>query len=97
MAVSTKPFLEVDGAPVLERTIDDWGGRCVDTTSGQRVFRYPRPCLTSVDAVVPVDACCSSRVTTTSLCASPMPPATVRTVYAARKTIAAPGPYHRTG
>ena len=28
------------------------GRRCVDTTPGQRVFRYPRPCLTSVDVGV---------------------------------------------
>ena len=83
--------LEVDGAPVLARTIDDWGGRCVDTTPGQRVFRYPRPCLTSVDAVVPVDAGAlpagdhdiALRVSDAA--------GNVRTVYAARKTIVAPG------
>ena len=40
-------ILEVDGAAVLARTIDDWGGRCVDTTAGGRVFPYPRPCLTA--------------------------------------------------
>ena len=32
-------ILEVDGTPVLARTIDDRGGRCVDTTAGARVFR----------------------------------------------------------
>ena len=84
-------ILEVDGAPVLARTIDDWGGRCVDTTPGQRVFRYPRPCLTSVDALVPVDASAlpvgdhdvALRVSDAA--------GNVRTVYAARKTIVAPG------
>src|SRR5262245_44154616 len=49
-------ILDVDGTPVLGRTIDAWGGRCVDTTAGGRVFRYPQPCLTAVDALVPVDA-----------------------------------------
>ena len=34
-------ILEVDGTPVLARTVDEWGGRCVDTTAGGRVFRYP--------------------------------------------------------
>ena len=53
--------LEVDGAPVLARTIDDWGGRCVDTTPGQRVFRYPRPCLTSVDAARAGGRQCAAR------------------------------------
>jgi opacity protein-like surface antigen len=49
-------ILSVDGVQLLARTVNDWGGRCVDTTAGSRVFRYPRPCLTSVDALVPVDA-----------------------------------------
>jgi hypothetical protein len=83
-------ILEIDGAPVLTRTIDDWGGRCVDTTSGGRVFRYPRPCLTSVDALVAVDANAlpagdhdvALRVSDAA--------GNVRTVYAARKTIVAP-------
>jgi hypothetical protein len=83
-------ILDVDGAPVLAQTIDDWGGRCVDTTPGERVFRYPRPCLTSVDAVVPVDAGAlpagdhdiALRVSDAA--------GNVRTVYAARKTIVAP-------
>jgi hypothetical protein len=84
-------ILEVDGAPVLGRTINDWGGRCVDTTPGQRVFRWPRPCLTSVDALMPVDTGAlpagdhdiALRVSDAA--------GNVRTVYAARKTIVAPG------
>jgi hypothetical protein len=48
--------LEVDGSPVFVRTLDEWNGRCVDTTAGQRVFRYPQPCPTSTDALVAVDA-----------------------------------------
>ena len=83
-------ILEVDGAPVLARTIDDWGGRCVDTTAGARVFRYPRPCLTSVDALVAIDANAlpagdhdiALRVSDAA--------GNLRTVYAARKTIVAP-------
>ncbi len=84
--------LEVDGEPACWReTINDWGGRCVDTTPGQRVFRYPQPCLTSVDAIVPVDASAlpagdhdvALRVSDAA--------GNVRTVYAARKTIVAPG------
>jgi hypothetical protein len=83
--------LDVDGQPVVAHTIDDWGGRCVDTTPGQRVFRYPRPCLTSVDAVVAVDASAlpagdhdiALRVSDAA--------GNLRTVYAARKTIVAAG------
>ncbi len=83
--------LEVDGQPVVAHTIDDWGGRCVDTSPGQRVFRYPRPCLTSVDAVVAVDASAlpagdhdiALRVSDAA--------GNLRTVYAARKTIVASG------
>ena len=90
-------ILEVDGAPVLARTVDDWGGRCVDTTAGARVFRYPRPCLTSVDALVAMDANAlpagdhdvALRVSDAA--------GNVRTVYAARKTIVAPGRDHRAG
>jgi hypothetical protein len=83
-------ILQIDGVPVLARTVNDWGGRCVDATAGGRVFRYPRPCLTSVDALVPIDA-------------SKLPPGdhdvtlqvsdaagNVRTVYSARKTIVVP-------
>jgi hypothetical protein len=83
-------ILEVDGAPVLARTINDWGGRCVDTTAGGRVFKYPRPCLTSVDALVAVDANAlpagdhdiTLRVSDAA--------GNLRTVYAARKTIIVP-------
>jgi hypothetical protein len=83
-------ILEVDGAPVLARTINDWGGRCVDTTAGGRVFKYPRPCLTSVDALVAVDANAlpagdhdiTLRVSDAA--------GNLRTVYAARKTIVVP-------
>jgi hypothetical protein len=83
-------ILEVDGNPVLTRTIDSWGGRCVDTTAGERVFRYPRPCPTAADVLLPVDA-------------NALPPGdhditlrisdaagNLRTVYSARKTIVAP-------
>jgi hypothetical protein len=80
-------ILAIDGAPVLARTINDWGGRCVDTTAGGRVFRYPRPCLTSVDALVPIDAnqlpAGDHEVTLQVSDAA----GNVRTVYAARKTI----------
>ena len=63
----------------------------MDTTLGQRVFRYPQPCLTSVDALVPVDASAlpagdhdvALRVSDVA--------GNLRTVYAARKTIVAPG------
>jgi hypothetical protein len=83
-------ILDVDGVTVLTRTVDDWGGRCVDTTVGQRVFRYPRPCLTSVDALVPVDANAlpvgDHDVTLRISDAA----GNLRTVYSARKTIVAP-------
>jgi hypothetical protein len=83
-------ILEVDGAPVLSRTVDEWGGRCVDTTANARVFRYPRPCLTSVDELMAIDANAlpagdhdvALRVSDAA--------GNVRTVYAARKTIVAP-------
>jgi hypothetical protein len=82
-----RAIVAVDGAPVLVRTIDDWGGRCVDTTAGDRVFRSPRPCLTSVDALVAVDAnqlpAGDHEVTLQVSDAA----GNVRTVYAARKTI----------
>ena len=85
-------IVEVDGAPTLVRTVNDWGGRCVDTTAGGRVFRYPRPCLTSVDALVAVDAGrlpagdhdVALQVTDAA--------GNVRTVYSARKRIVAPQP-----
>ena len=83
--------LEVDGATVLASAIDDWAGRCVDTTPGDRVFRYPQPCLTSVDALVPVDANAlpvgDHDVTLRISDAA----GNLRTVYAARKIIVAPG------
>ena len=84
-------ILEVDGAPVLARTIDDWGGRCVDTTAGQRVFRYPRPCLTSVDAARGGGRRCAAAGDHDVALRVSDAAGNVRTVYAARKTIAAPG------
>jgi hypothetical protein len=83
-------ILEVDGAPVVTRTIDEWGGRCVDTAAGGRVFRHPRPCLTSVDALVPFDSTVlpagdhDVALRVSDAAGNP------RTVYAARKTIVAP-------
>jgi hypothetical protein len=82
--------LDVDGAPVLTRTIDDWGGRCVDTTTGGRVFKYPRPCLTSVDAVVAVDASALPAGDHDVALRISDAAGNLRTVYAARKTIVAP-------
>jgi hypothetical protein len=83
-------ILDVDGTRALTRTIDAWGGRCVDTTAGQRVFVYPRPCLTSVDALVSVDANAlpvgDHDVTLRISDAA----GNLRTVYSARKTIVAP-------
>ena len=83
-------IVEVDGAPVLVRTVNDWGGRCVDTTAGGRVFRYPQPCPTSVDALVAVDAgrlpVGDHDVTLQVTDAA----GNARTVYSARKTIVAP-------
>ena len=83
-------ILDVDGTTRIRQTIDEWGGRCVDSTVDQRVFRFARPCLTSVDALVAVDA-------------NALPPGdhdvtlrvsdsagNLRTVYAARKTIVVP-------
>src|SRR5205823_9465867 len=49
-------ILEIDGAPVLTRTIDDWDGRCVDATAGDRIFTRPQPCPAAADALVVVDA-----------------------------------------
>ena len=82
-----RAILEVDGAPVLTRTIDDWDGRCVDTTAGDRVFTRPQPCPAAVDALVAVDASAlpagehdvALRVSDAA--------GNLRTVYAARKTI----------
>jgi hypothetical protein len=83
-------ILSVDGTPQVARTIDDRGGRCVDTTASSRVFVFPQPCPTSVDALVSVDANAlpagqhdvTLRVTDAA--------GNARTVYAARKTIAVP-------
>jgi hypothetical protein len=83
-------ILTVDGTAVLARTINDWGGRCVDTTAGGRVFRYPRPCLTSVDALVPVDASqlpAGDHDVTLQVSDAA---GNIRTVYSARKTIVVP-------
>jgi hypothetical protein len=85
-----RAVLAIDGAPVLARTIDDRGGRCDDTTAGARVFASPQPCPTSVDALFTVDAnvlpAGQHDVTVQVADAA----GNVRTVYAARKTIAAP-------
>ena len=83
-------ILDVDGATALTRTIDDWGGRCVDTTAGGRVFKYPRPCLTSVDALVPVDANALPAGDHDIALRISDAAGNLRTVYAARKTIVAP-------
>jgi hypothetical protein len=83
-------FLDVDGSNVVTRTIDSFGGRCVDTTAGQRVFRYPRPCPSSTDAIVAVDANAlpvgDHDVTLRISDAA----GNMRTVYSARKTVVAP-------
>jgi hypothetical protein len=59
----------------------------VDTTAGERVFRSPQPCLTAVDALVPVNAdelpTGDHDVTLRISDAAGNP----RTVYSARKTI----------
>jgi hypothetical protein len=83
-------ILDVDGATALTRTVDEWGGRCVDTTAGQRVFRYPRPCLTSVDALVPVDANALPAGDHDVTLRISDAAGNLRTVYSARKTIVAP-------
>lgn len=84
-------IVAVDGAPVVVRTVDDADGRCVDTTAGGRVFRSPRPCPTAVDALVAVDAgALATGVHEVTLQVSDAA-GNVRTVYAARKTIAGAG------
>jgi hypothetical protein len=83
-------ILEVDGAPVLTQTVDDWDGRCVDATPGDRVFTRPQPCPAAADAIVRVDAVglpagdhdIALRVSDAA--------GNVRTVYAAPKTIVRP-------
>jgi hypothetical protein len=85
-----RAILELDGAPALARTIDDRGGRCVDTTAGDRVFNRPQPCPAAADALVVLDAGAlpagehdvALRVSDAA--------GNLRTVYAARKTIAGP-------
>jgi hypothetical protein len=84
-------LLTVDGNVVQARTLDDWDGRCVDTTAGQRVFTYPQPCPSAVDAVFPIDA--------SALPAGPHEVAlqitdaagNLRTVFAARRTMVGSG------
>jgi hypothetical protein len=82
-------ILDVDGAPAMVRTINDWGGRCVDTTAGGRVFRYPQPCLTSVDALLPVDANALPAGDHDITLRISDAAGNLRTVYSARKTIVA--------
>jgi hypothetical protein len=79
--------LDVDGAQAMQRTIDDWDGRCVDTTNGDRVFRTPQPCLTSVDAVVPIDANALPAGEHDVTLRISDAAGNLRTVYSARKTI----------
>jgi hypothetical protein len=83
-------ILEVDGTPTLTRTVDEWGGRCVDTTAGQHVFRFPRPCLTSVDAVFAVDANALPAGDHDVTLRISDAAGNLGTVYSARKTIVVP-------
>jgi hypothetical protein len=83
-------ILDVDGSPATAKTVDDRGGRCVDTTTGGRVFRFPQPCLTSVDALVSVDANTLPRGEHDVTLRVSDAAGNVRTVYSARKTIAVP-------
>jgi hypothetical protein len=83
-------LLDVDGVTRLSRTIDAWGGRCVDTTAAERVFRSPRPCLTSVDAVVSVDTALLPAGDHDVTLRISDAAGNLRTVYSARKTIIAP-------
>jgi hypothetical protein len=82
--------LEVDGAPVLTRTVDDWDGRCVDATAGERVFTRPQPCPTATDALVVVDAGALPAGEHDVALRISDAAGNLRTVYAARKTIAGP-------
>lgn len=81
-------ILEVDGVPVVARTIDEWGGRCVD--AGGRVFRYPQPCPRAVDALVPVDANALPAGEHDVALRVADAAGNLATVYAARKTIVVP-------
>jgi hypothetical protein len=83
-------ILEVDGAPVLARTIDDWDGRCVDATAGDRVFTRPQPCPAAADALVVVDAGALPAGEHDVALRVADAAGNLRTVYAARKAIAGP-------
>ncbi|HEX7300682.1 MAG TPA: hypothetical protein VF257_16910 [Solirubrobacteraceae bacterium] len=83
-------MLDVDGTSVLTRTIDDWSGRCVDTTAGQRVFRYPHPCPTSADALLSVNADALPAGDHDVTLRISDAAGNLRTVYTARKTIVVP-------
>ena len=84
-------ILEVDGAPVLARTVDDWDGRCADTTAGDRVFTRPQPCPAAADALVAFDAGALPAGEHDVALRVADAAGNLRTVYAARKTIAGPG------
>jgi hypothetical protein len=84
-------ILEIDGAPVLTRTVDDWDGRCVDATAGDRVFTRPQPCPAAADAIVAVDADALPRAEHDVALRVADAAGNLRTVYAARKTIVGPG------
>jgi hypothetical protein len=83
-------IVELDGAPALTRTIDDWDGRCVDTTAGARVFTRPQPCPSAADALVVVDADALPKGEHDVALRVADAAGNVRTVYAARKTIGGP-------
>jgi hypothetical protein len=85
-----RAILEVDGAPVLTRTIDGWDGRCIDTTAGARVFTRPQPCPAAADALVAVDADALPAGEHDVALRVADAAGNRRTVYAARKTIAGP-------
>jgi hypothetical protein len=79
--------LSVDGTLALARTIDDRGGRCADTTAGARVFAFPQPCPTAVDALVAVDSNALPAGEHDVVLRVVDAAGNVRTIYAARKTI----------
>ena len=83
-------ILEVDGTAVLVRTVDDWDGRCVDTTPDDRVFTRPQPCPAAADALVVVDADALSKGEHDVALRVADAAGNLRTVYAARKTIVGP-------
>jgi hypothetical protein len=82
--------LYIDGVAALSRPIDETAGRCVDTTSGQHVFRYPRPCPTSVDSVLAVDVSVLPAGQHEVALRISDAAGNLSTLYAARKTIVAP-------